>query len=142
MSLFRNEAPNLGSTTTIGGSIVPTRIHLNIPLTAASVSQTVFVAPVLGTATWRVTAIGSGFGAASSSGTFKVEVAQSGTALGSGTSQQTAATALSGTAATPVNTVVSTTTIVKAGGMVNLIIAGTMTNLVAGVVSIDIERVS
>jgi len=147
MSLFSNEVPELGKGTTINGSLIPDRIHLNIELTAASVSQTVFICPVGTTAapnttTYKVTSINSVFGTASSSGTFEVEVAASGVAIGSGTLQQASTTALSGTAATPVQTAVSTATVIKAGSMVNVIIAGTMTGLVAGSISIDLQRVS
>lgn len=147
MSLFRNEVPQMGKGTTINGSLIPDRIHLSIELTAASLSQTIFICPVGTTAapnttTWKVTAINSVFGTASSSGTFEVEVAASGVAIGSGTLQQASTTALSGTAATPVNTPVTAGTVIKAGGMVNVIIAGTMTGLVAGSISVDLQRLS
>lgn len=147
MSLFSNEVPELGKGTTINGSLIPDRIHVNIELTAASLSQTIFINPVGSTAvpntsTWKVTAINSVFGTASSSGTFEVEVAASGVAIGSGTLQQTSTAALSGTVATPVSTPVINHTVIKAGGMVNVIIAGTMTGLVAGSISVDLQRVS
>lgn len=147
MSLFSNEVPELGKGTTINGSLIPDRLHLNIELTAASVSQTIFINPVgtavaPNTSTWKVTAINNVFGTASSSGTFKVEVAASGTAVGSGTSQQTSVANLSGTAATPVQTPVINYTVIAAGSMVNVVIAGTMTGLVAGSISVDLQRVS
>lgn len=141
MSLFSNEVPRLGKGTTINGSLIPDRIIINVPLLAASASQTAFIAPV-GTAKWQVTTVNSSFGTASSSGTFSVEVATGTTAVGSGTAQVTSPVALSGTANTSVSTAVTTQTAIAAGSRVNVIIAGTMTSLVAGFVQIELQRIA
>lgn len=139
MSLFRNELVYLANGSQVNGKCIPDTIHLIVPLTAASVSQTCFL-PSSGT--FQVVGVVSRFGTASASGTFDLEVAGATVAIGSGTAQLTSAVALSGTAATNVATAITTQTVIKAGSALNVVIAGTMTGLADAVLSIELQKLS
>lgn len=111
-------------------------------LTATSATFTAFVNDNL-SGTFKVAAVSTVFSTASTSGTVQVEVATGTQAPGSGTNQLSSALALSGTANTPANgTIVAAPTTITAGSRVNVVIAGTMTNLVNGVVTIALQRIS
>jgi hypothetical protein len=109
-------------------------IDVTLPgVVAATTSQWVTIAPcplelIDVKATWTT---------GSTSGTVKVVKAASGTAIGSGTDMSATAT-LAGTANTPTTGAASSTVanrIAAAGDQIGFVFAGTMTNLVGGVVT-------
>lgn len=111
-------------------------------LTSASASQTIWVNPTVG-GTYKVVAATVTQGTASTSGTMQIEVATGTQAIASGTNQLTGTMSLAGTANTPVNgTVIASPTTIAAGSRVNIILAGTLTNLANCVVSITLQRIS
>lgn len=140
----RSGATTPGSTST---AYVP--VHSNVfsnqnQVAAASyaVSQTVYVHPNV-TSTYQISAVTATFGTTSTSGTLQVEVASGTQAIASGTNQLTGTMSLAGTANTPVNgTLIASPTAISAGSRINLIFAGTVTNLANAQVTIFLQRVS
>ncbi len=130
-----------------GSSILPkyevfTDSQNQVAAASYAVSHSIFVNNNDGT-TYRVAAVTVNFGTASTSGTLQVEVATGTQAVGAGTNQLTGTLSLSGTANTPVNgTVIASPTTITAGARVNLIFAGTVTNLANCTVSVSLQRIS
>lgn len=107
-----------------------------------AVSHTIFVNDNV-TGTYRVMGATATFGTASTSGTLQVEVATGTQAIGAGTNQLTGTISLAGTANTPVNgTVIGSPTTIAAGSRVNLIFAGTVTNLANASITVVLQRIS
>lgn len=105
-----------------------------------AVSHTTFVMPNL-TSTYVIEGVSAVFGTASTSGTLQVEVATGTQAIASGTNQLTGTMSLSGTANTTVNgTMIASPTTISAGSRINLIFAGTVTNLANASVCIALRR--
>lgn len=150
-----NEAIRLGAVIdskapaggTAAGNIVilPVYETVQVPgLGASSTSLTAFVNDTL-SGTYVLSGVTATFGTTSSSGTLQVEVATGTQATGSGTNQLTGTVSLAGTANTPVNgTLVASAskTQIVAGARINLILAGTLTGLANGCVSLVLERVA
>lgn len=135
--LFNNE--NLGVRANVDGFLVPKRHVITVPLTAASASQPVFIA----NDDYIIEGITATFGTASTSGTVQLEKCTGTTALASGTNVLTGTFSLAGTANTPVSGVLSANPITLSlanGNRLNLIIAGTMTNLATAIVTIYLKR--
>lgn len=135
-----------GAVTFNGGTIGGSRdIGENQNQTAAAsyaVSHTLYVQDSI-SGTYQVTAATAVFGVASSSGTLQVEVATGTQAVGAGTNQLTGTMSLAGAANTAVNgTVIASPTAIAAGSRVNLIFAGTVTNLANAAISVIIKRIS
>ncbi len=138
-AVIDGKAPASGA---LAGSTVITPMFepFQVQLTASSASQTIYVNDNI-SGTFVVSGVTASFGTASTSGTLQVEVATGTQAIASGTNQLTGTVSLAGTANTPVNgTVIAAPTTIAAGSRVNLIIAGTMTNLVAGIVTVTLQR--
>lgn len=111
-------------------------------LAAASyaVSHTIFVNDNV-SGTYEVAGVTATFGTASSSGTLQVEVATGTQAVASGTNQLTGTVSLAGSANTPVNgTLIASPTSIAAGSRVNLIFAGTVTNLANACITVALKR--
>lgn len=107
-----------------------------------AVSHTVFVCPNV-SATYAIEGVSVSFGTASTSGTLQVEVATGTQAIAAGTNQLTGTMSLSGTANTTVNgTMIASPTTISAGNRINLIFAGTVTNLANAIVTIALRRIS
>jgi hypothetical protein len=107
-----------------------------------AVSHTIFVNNNDG-ATYKVAAVSAVFGTTSTSGTLQVEVATGTQAVAAGTNQLTGTVSLSGTANTTVNgTLIASPTTISAGARVNLIFAGTVTNLANCVITVALQRIS
>jgi len=90
----------------------------------------------------RLKTASSAFATASSSGTWKVEKLTGTTAAGGGTALNSSAVALSGSANTVANATIDGTVAQRTfavGDRVGLVIAGTMTNLVGGVITLGFE---
>lgn len=133
MSLFSNEKMD------VSGGVIQTLETAGSFLTAASVSQLVFACPA--GQTYQVSEVRSIFSTASSSGTATLEYLTGTTAPGSGTAL-TGAVTLSGTANTLKVTAPTAIKILSPGDRLNVIIAGTMTNLVGGYIQVTLKRVS
>lgn len=121
-----------------------TVVDLQNQVAAASyaVSHTIFVNDNV-SGTYKVVGASAVFGTASTSGTLQVEVATGTQAVGAGTNQLTGTISLAGTANTTVNgTVIASPTTITAGARVNLIFAGTVTNLANCVVTVTLQRIS
>lgn len=107
-----------------------------------AVSHTIFVNDNV-SGTYQVAGLSATFGTASTSGTLQVEVATGTQAIASGTNQLTGTVSLSGTANTPVNgTLIASPTTIAAGSRVNLIFAGTVTNLANASIKVFLKRIS
>lgn len=107
-----------------------------------AVSHTIFVNDNV-SGTYKIAAVTATFGTTSTSGTLQVEVATGTQAIGAGTNQLTGTVSLSGTANTPVNgTIVASPTTIAAGSRVNLIFAGTVTNLANASITVALQRLS
>lgn len=107
-----------------------------------AVSHTIFVNDNV-SGTYQIAGVTATFGTASTSGTLQVEVATGTQAIASGTNQLTGTVSLSGTANTPVNgTVIASPTTVAAGSRINLIFAGTVTNLANASITVALKRIS
>lgn len=120
--------------------IAPMFETVQVTLTASSASQTAFVADNI-SGSFVLSGVSAVFGTASSSGTLQVEVATGTQAVASGTNQLTGTISLAGTPVTTVNgTIIASPTTITAGSRINLIIAGTMTNLVNCVVTLALQR--
>lgn len=107
-----------------------------------AVSHTIFVNDNL-SGTYQVAAVSVSFGTASTSGTLQVEVATGTQAIAAGTNQLTGTISLSGTANTTVNgTIIASPTTIAAGNRINLIFAGTVTNLANAIINVVLKRIS
>lgn len=135
--LFNNE--NLGQRANVDGFLVTKRHVISVPLTAATTSVPVFIADD----DYIVDSITATFGTASTSGTLQLEKCTGTTALASGTNLLTGTVSLSGVANTPVSgTLLSNpvTLSLVSGNRLNIIIAGTMTNLATANITIRLRR--
>lgn len=115
-------------------------ISVTVHLTATDASRNVWIAP----RACRLKSVSEVHSTASSSGTLQVEKCTSTTAPGSGTVLLTGTMSLAGTANTVVNgTLISTEASLTfaAGDRLTIKIAGTMTNIVGGVVTITLVPV-
>lgn len=143
-AVIDSKAPSGG---TAAGNIVILPVYETVQVTglaATSTSLTAFVNDTL-SGQYTLAGVTATFGTTSTSGTLQVEVATGTQATGSGTNQLTGTVSLSGTANTPVNgTLVATAskTTIVAGARINLILAGTLTGLANGCVSLVLERVA
>ena len=107
-----------------------------------AVSHPIFVNDNTGS-TFKVGGVSVNFCTASTSGTLQVEVATGTQAVGAGVNQLTGTVSLAGTANTTVNgTVIAAPTTISAGARVNLIFAGTVTNLLNAVITVTLQRIS
>lgn len=148
----------VGGTTTLAGAVVITGAttisgaligyatsaqYTQGPTAAASwaVSTTIFVNDNV-TGTYKVVGVSAVFGTASSSGTLNVEVATGTQAIASGTNQMSATISLAGVANTTVNGTITTQTTISAGARVNLIFAGTVTNLANATINVILQKIS
>lgn len=107
-----------------------------------AVSHTIFLNDTV-SGTYQVAAVTAVFGTASTSGTLQVEVATGTQAIAAGTNQLTGTVSLAGTANTVVNgTIIATPTTLTAGARINLIFAGTVTNLANCAINVVLKRIS
>lgn len=106
-----------------------------------AVSHTIYVNDNV-SGTYKIAAISAVFGTTSTSGTLNVEVATGTQAIASGTNQMSSTMSLSGTANTVVNGTITTQTTIAAGSRINLIFAGTVTNLANASVIVVLQRIS
>lgn len=107
-----------------------------------AVSHTIYVNDNV-SGTYKIAGVTATFGTASTSGTLQVEVATGTQAIASGTNQLTGTMSLSGTANTPVNgTLIASPTTVSAGSRINLIFAGTVTNLANASITVVMKRIT
>jgi len=114
-------------------------IDFTVPLTATDATRTIFIA----NRAMRLKAVSRIFSTASTSGTVTVTKDTGTAAPGAGTALLTGTLALSGTANTVVNgTLISTTSSLQlaAGDRIAIVIAGTMTNLAGGILTLSLER--
>lgn len=126
MALFSGEIPNLGEGALVNGVKIQNTVHVNIPLTAASTNQTIFIVPANA---YKVLTIRECHGVAGGSGaSASLEILTGTTANGSGTALAASATPLNGTANT-VQTVTPTLTTIPALSRIGLVFAGTLTGL-------------
>lgn len=124
---------------TVGGLIVPQQIYLSVPIFAADVSKSVFVA----TEAVQVTAIRVVYGVLAVAGTLNVEKLTSTTAPGSGTTMLTGDIALSGAANTVLSGTLTGTTAdlqLAAGNRIGVPLA-TLTGLVGCTLTIVLKRI-
>lgn len=149
MSLFSNE--NIPPLVQVGNTNAPQiEEFINIPnLTATSVSADVFITPP-GT-TWQVTGIQETHGVASTSGTVNLVKMTGTTAVAAGTALLTGTISSAGTANTPVSgTLISNPITLQlvgssttgGGDRLGILLAGTLTNLVDGLVQIRLKRIA
>lgn len=139
-------AVSISGVTTLSGTIIGYATSAQSsqgPTVAATyaVNQTIFVNDNV-TGTYKVVGVTATFGTASTSGTVNVEIATGTQAIASGTNQMSSAIVLSGTANTPVNGTITTQTTISAGARVNLIFAGTVTNLANFSINIILQKIS
>lgn len=132
---------------TMGGIIVPiyeliTDNQNQVAAASYAVSHTIFVNDNV-SGTYKIVSLSATFGTASSSGTLQVEVATGTQAIAAGTNQLTGTVSLAGSANTPVNgTIIASPTTIAAGSRINLIFAGTVTNLANASVTVGLQRLS
>lgn len=132
---------------TAGGIILPVYELISdnqnqVAAASYAVSHTIFVNDNV-SGTYKVVSATATFGTASTSGTLQVEVATGTQAIASGTNQLTGTVSLAGTANTPVNgTIIGSPTTISAGARINLIFAGTVTNLANASVTIALQRLT
>lgn len=140
-----NKNATFGGTVTLNGNVIgyaTSAQYTQGPAAAASwaVSTTIFVNDSL-TGSYQVAAVSEVHGTASTSGTLQVEVATGTQAIGAGTNQLTGTMSLSGTANTPVTgTLIASPTTITAGSRVNLIFAGTVTNLANATINVILRK--
>lgn len=143
--LQTNKAVKFGSTLNVTGNFTGHVEQYTDPqnqVAAASwaVSHSLYINDNLPTA-YQLAAVTVSFGTASTSGTLQVEVATGTQAIGAGTNQLTGTVSLAGTANTAVSgTVIASPTTISAGSRVNLIFAGTVTNLANAIVVITLRK--
>lgn len=119
-----------------------TDLQNQVAAASYAVSHTIYVNDNL-SGTYKIVAATATFGTASTSGTLQVEVATGTQAIGAGTNNLTGTLSLSGTANTPVNgTIIGSPTTIAAGNRINLIFAGTVTNLANAAVTIVLQRLT
>lgn len=107
-----------------------------------AVSHSIFVNDNV-SGTYQVAGVTANFGVTSTSGTLQVEVATGTQAVASGVNQLSGTMSLAGTANTTVNgTVIASPTTIVAGARVNLIFAGTVTNLANASIVVALKRIS
>lgn len=107
-----------------------------------AVSHTIFVNDNV-SGTYKIVAVSAVFGTASTSGTLQVEVATGTQAITAGTNNLTGTISLAGTANTVVNgTILASPTTVSAGARINLIFAGTVTNLANCAITVALQRLT
>ncbi len=122
---------------TIGGKIVPQSLFVTVPLTAAILTQPVFIADT----SYQVTGTKCVPSLASISGTLQVTVDTGTDAAGAGTSQLTGTVSLAGTVNTVVSgTLVGSPTTTSAGDRISASFGGTLTGLL-GTCTIYLKRV-
>jgi hypothetical protein len=139
MPLFRDQLRDatLTDPNTMKSYPVGYKNSISVALTASSATQTVFVP----TSDIQFIDAYVTFSTASASGTVDIYHDTGTGAPGSGTTMTTGAASLAGTANTPVYLKPATTSpIVKAGDRVSLVIAGTMTSLVGGLITINFAK--
>lgn len=141
MSLFTNEVAQLAYGSTAGGFKIQNVEPLNIPVSATSTSQTVFIVPnyyVSGgsafSPTYKIVEVNVVFGTASSSGTLQVEHLTGTQASGGGTAILSSTISLSATANTVYQgTISSSLTAAQAtfspGDRIGIVLGGTLTSL-------------
>lgn len=135
------------SGTSAGVAIAPkfevlTDTQNQVAAASYAVSHTIFVNDST-SGTFKIAGVTATFGTASTSGTLQVEVATGTQAIGAGVNQLTGTVSLAGTANTPVNgTVIASPTTIAAGSRINLIFAGTVTNLANASVSVALQRLT
>lgn len=136
---------NITSSTNNG--FIPTNVFVKdaqnqVAAASYAVSHTIFVCPNV-SGTYAIEGVSASFGTASTSGTLQVEVATGTQAIAAGTNQLTGTMSLSGTANTTVNgTMITSPTTISAGNRINLIFAGTVTNLANAIVTVVLRRIS
>lgn len=142
-----------GNINLVPGSAVSTGVPGEVQINGGSILTNVQVTPTATDATrhvficnraMRLKAGSSVFTTASTSGTWTVEKLTGTTAAGSGTALLTGTVALSGTANTVANgTLISTVASLTfaAGDRVGIVFAGTMTNLVGGLITLSMTPV-
>lgn len=134
---FRN-APTLGGVGVANAVLTDTQNQ--VAAASYAVSHTVFVNPN-STASYKLLSVAAVFGTASTSGTLQVEVATGTQAVASGTNQLTGTVSLAGTAATTVyGTLIASPTAIAQGSRINLIFAGTVTNLANAQITLMLQR--
>jgi len=107
-----------------------------------AVSHTIYVNDNV-SGTYKIAGVTATFGVTSTSGTLQVEVATGTQAIAAGTNQLTGTMSLSGTANTPVNgTLIAAPTTIAAGSRINLIFAGTVTNLANASITVVLKRIT
>lgn len=107
-----------------------------------AVSHTIYVNDSV-SGTFKIAGVAAVFGTASTSGTLQVEVATGTQAIASGVNQLTGTMSLAGTANTTVNgTVIASPTTITSGARINLIFAGTVTNLANTAITVQLQRIS
>ena len=130
-----------------GGVIIPAyepygENQNQIAAASYAVSHTIFPCDGL-SGTFKIAAVSVRFGTASTSGTLQVEVAGAAVAIGSGVNQLTAPISLSGAANTnTAGVVIASPTVINSASAVNLIFAGTVTNLANASVTVVLQRLS
>lgn len=136
-----------GASVGAAGTLVPTlRVFTDnqnqVAAASYAVSHTIYVAGPA-TSAYQISEVAASFGTASTSGTLQVEVATGTQAIASGTNQLTGTISLSGTANTTVNgTLIASPTTIAAGNRINLIFAGTVTNLANCTINVSLKRIS
>lgn len=124
---------------TIDNKIVHNVETITVPLVAGTTSQSIFVCD----AAYKLLSVKEVHGVASTSGTLMVEKCTGTTAPGSGTAALTGTVSLAGTANTVVSGTLNTDTSIQfaAGDRISIKIAGTMTNLAGGVLTLTYQRI-
>lgn len=144
-AIYQGSTTQGGSATSTGVVMLPlykTLIDNQNQVAAASyaVSHTIYVRTTAAS-TYKIAGVTATFGTASTSGTLQVEVATGTQAIGAGTNQLTGTMSLSGTANTPVNgTIIASPNSIGAGDRINLIFAGTVTNLANASITVILQR--
>jgi|SRR5882757_5285132 len=110
--------------------------QLTVNLSAASVAQTIFVAPV----GYKVIAAHVSFATASAGATVNVEVLGAGVAKGSGTSVFATALALTGTANTVVTTAAPTGNNIPQNQRLAIVLSGSLVGLVDGYLQLEVAK--
>lgn len=117
-------------------------IQNQVAAASYAVSHTIYVNDNV-SGTYKIVGASAVFGTASTSGTLQVEVATGTQAIAAGTNQLTGTVSLAGTANTTVNgTVIASPTTIAAGSRINLIFAGTVTNLANAAVTVVLQRLT
>jgi hypothetical protein len=112
---------------TVGGNKIPQTLFVPVPLTAAVLTQAIFVAD----RDYQLTSAKCSYSiAASLLGTFQVSVDTGSDAAGAGTSQLSSAIDLSGTVNTAkTGTLIGSPTTISSGNRISTVVGGTLTGL-------------